>query len=176
MKYIYSLLLLLMLFSCKESSEKRKSIALDYEVVNTTRLNEKKLKEYKYKTLTTGDDYCFGRLVEHFSQLKNGGEEILPYSKCLADNYDNPSACYYTYLAIMSYFTNTLTNDTSYLREVDENTKEMLLYYLEKGSKMNHFSCTKRLIEVYSEGYGVEKDLKKVDSLKARLEKIDKFW
>lgn len=170
--------ILIFISSCKKTTKTNTSRdnttdIISNEVMDDYSLNKDKLREYKFNALLNGDDSSYGRLVEHFLQNDDPCENILPYSIIMADKYNNASACYYTYICLLCVHSDKIQNDNSIINQFDKNEIERVLYYLNKGSKLNHYACTFNLVDIYKNGYGVEKNRIKADSLETVLESIE---
>lgn len=151
----YFLILSILLFSCQ----------VDYGY-----LSESEKNACKQNVLENGDEECYKDLI--FSCEDNVESlGLLPLSYLMANKYNNGYACRNLYESILEINNNfEVKNDkgqfqNSLILKLNKVDREFALYYLMKGSKLNDCTCNRNLSELYKNGWGVEKNQKKADSL-----------
>lgn len=170
----YIISFFLILISCNNHTERKEknNNLIKINSNEITELSSDKIRLFKMNVLLKGDDYSFGRLVEHYLLSENSAENILPFSIIMADKYNNSSGCYYTYLCLIFQYTNQLKSNNKIIDSLKEEDKLRIMYYLEKGAKLNNYACIYNLVDVYENGYGVEKNAIKLDSLNKVLNSV----
>ena len=108
--------------------------------VNSTSLIEDSLKQQvvkygnhnAYKELYTlclpDDELCMPTTKEY---------DMLFYHLLMAEKYDDRDACYEMYQLLFGY------EDNVFVKSNNPKINEMALYYLRKGSDLDHYVCTK---------------------------------
>ncbi|QWT84445.1 hypothetical protein KBP46_13070 [Chryseobacterium sp. PCH239] len=62
--------------------------------------------------------------------------------------------------------------DITDFAKINQKAKSETLKYLEKGANLNDINYMSKLQEIYRNGIGVEKDVRKVDEIKKKIGKM----
>ncbi|CAA7193827.1 hypothetical protein [Chryseobacterium potabilaquae] len=130
--------------------------------------NKSQIEEFKKNVIKKGDQDSFVRLVIHYGNLSNY-EEQYKYALIMANKYNNGDGCNIVFMSIIAMNNNNHFNINA-LAILNKKAKSEALRYLEKGAKLNDINCMSMLAEIYRNGIGVEKDVKKADKLKKKME------
>lgn len=129
--------------------------------------------EFKDKIILEGDIhslFSLGCLYENeYSKCKNGDpnryEVEIPYYLIMANRYSDPWACYMIYKRTVELY-------KAYGLEMDEDTLNFILYYLNKGADMDGENCLRELYYIYKHGILVQQDDEKYRAYWKRYETI----
>lgn len=139
----------LLTISCVEN--KQKDVKRDY------------LKDLKLKAVN-GKKSSYDYLVDYYNNNPSESYDLLPISILAADKYNYSNACVMININLVQ-----MANDGKYhdslFKNLNNGNKRMSLYYLEKGAKANDLSCISILENLNRNGWGIEKNILKADSL-----------
>lgn len=110
------------------------------------RYSVKECRIAKDSIVLKGDMYAYGKMgfpmdkdFPKFSDGENNPYELyIPYALVLANRYDNATACYDIYIFTIQLYKH-------YNIDIDEGTREFLIYYLEKGARLGDKFCKEAL-------------------------------
>ncbi|WP_370901637.1 hypothetical protein [Chryseobacterium gossypii] len=177
-KITISLIVLLIFYNCKKTNgEADKNISPSIKVTDTviaisdTVLSKKDLEEFKKEVINKGDNYSFNRLAIHYIENSNY-KELHKYSLIMANKYNKGDGYSQAFEDIVAMNNNNTYEDISDFAKINEKAKNEALKYLKKGASLNDINCMSKLQEIYRNGIGVEKDVKKADELKKKMEKM----
>ncbi|CAA7389953.1 sel1 repeat family protein [Chryseobacterium fistulae] len=140
-------------------------------IIDTASVFKKdQLEDYKKNVINKGDQDSFIRLVVHYGNLSNY-EGQYKYALIMANKYNNGDGCNIVFMSIIAMNNNNDFN-INYLATLNKKEKTEALKYLEKGAKLNDIDCMSMLAEIYRNGIGVEKDVRKADKLKKKIEEM----
>ncbi|UIR55059.1 hypothetical protein LZQ00_12295 [Sphingobacterium sp. SRCM116780] len=128
------------------------------------------IEEYQKNVINKGDVGSFSRLLIHYDNLSNY-KELHKYALIMADKYNNGAGCNQVFVDIVA-INNNNDFDINALLRLNEKDKSTALKYLKKGALLNDIESILMLAEIYRNGIGVEKDVKKADELKKKIEEI----
>lgn len=160
----------------KELNEFKKSSYFDYN----------KVMESKYKVMKSGDKFAYADLVLFYSYNKSKQFEILPYSLIMVEKHKKYYYCsnvfenlveFYTAQEFGNYYNGKEESLKRYLKNIEllhNEQKEYALYFLNLGAKNNDIMSVSYLEIINRNGFGVEENLKKADSLKKVLHILEK--
>ncbi|MGK4567344.1 hypothetical protein [Flavobacterium sp. 3HN19-14] len=156
-KLSYLFLLTVFFISCKEQqkTEVNKEIIL--------------MEKYKKKALATGNDYDYGTYLEYAEHNKYPFEK-LSVSLLVNHKYKTPLSYYQIFASTIELYNNDVFK-LKYLNNLDEANRQFAIHYLKQGAKVDDISCQCALEAIYRNGYGLEKNEMKSDSLYSVLEK-----
>lgn len=173
----------------KTAIEKPQSVLVDKEL-NTFKkyryFDYNRIMEAKYKVLKTGDFVAYSELELFYNYNESKRLELLPYSLIMVERHKKYEYCTDVFEGVLEISTSKKRNDyfdgeddslIKYLKNIEQLTKAQKAYaisYLELGAKNNEFGSVRFLEVMNRHGLGVEKNLKKADSLISVLMKIDK--
>ncbi|PQA91474.1 hypothetical protein B0A69_16800 [Chryseobacterium shigense] len=158
-----------MISSVKEVSD---TLAIfENNKISDTVINNKNLEEFKREVVTVGDLYSFNRLAIHYEENKNY-KELYEYALIMADKYNKGDGCSQVFICIVAMNNKNLYRDILDFAKIDEKAKSDALKYLEKGVRLNDINSASMLQEIYRNGIGVKKDIKKADELKKKIEEM----
>ncbi|MCJ7933843.1 MAG: hypothetical protein MUW56_09455 [Chryseobacterium sp.] len=141
-------------------------------IVDTASIFKKdELEEYKKNVIRKGDPNSFTRLIIHYED-KSNYKELHKYALIMADKYHNGDGYSQVFINIIAMNNNNEYDDITDFAKINEKAKSEALKYLEKGAKLNDIDCMSMLSEIYRNGIGVEKNVKKADELKEKIEKM----
>ncbi|WP_312902754.1 hypothetical protein [Chryseobacterium taichungense] len=129
------------------------------------------IEEYKKNVISKGDPDSFTKLIIHYSNLPDYNE-LNKYALIMADKYNNGDGYSQVFECIIALNNNNENNDITDFAKINEKAKNEALKYLEKGASLNDINCMSKLQEIYRNGIGVKKDIKKADELKQKLKKL----
>jgi hypothetical protein len=192
------LISVLLIFSCgkekkeqqlKVVKEKKQSALIDQQLITFKKyryFDYDRVMEAKYKVLKTGDFFAYSELELFYSYNESKKLELLPYSLIMVERHKKYKYCTDVFEDILEIFTGKNFNDyfngedeslIKYLKSMEQLNKVQKAYaisYLELGAKNNQFGSVRYLQVLNKYGLGVEKNLKKADSLTRVLMRIDK--
>lgn len=140
-----------------------------YACSNHDFLNEKQLKENQTKVLKDGNRNAYVLLGEHYYNQENY-TEVLSYSLIMSYKHNNKEMIHNVYINLLSIFTNKKICVTEDFKLLSEDQKKIALFFLNDGAIQNQIGCIDELEKLYRNGWGVEKNIVKADSLKERLD------
>lgn len=129
------------------------------------------IEEYKKNVISKGDYNSFTRLIIHYED-KSNYKELQKYALIMADKYNSGDGCSQVFINIVAMNNNNEYYDITDFAKLNEENKSTALKYLKKGSSLNDIDCMSMLAEIYRNGIGVEKDIKKADELKKKIEEL----
>lgn len=160
----------------KEFNDFKKSNYFDYN----------KVMELKYKIVEKGDKFAYADLVLFYSYNKSKQFEILPYSLIMVEKHKKYYYCstvfdnileFYTLQEFENYYNGKEESLVRYLKNIElmkKGQKEYALYFLNLGAKNDDLNSVSYLQIIYRHGFGLERNLKKADSLKSVLSNLEK--
>ncbi|MCC2590603.1 hypothetical protein [Chryseobacterium sp. MFBS3-17] len=176
----FVMLFLIVIISCSKNS---KNIMNNNEPLSnnqdTTKIivdtasviKNNQIEEFQKNVIDKGDIYSFNRLAIHYVD-KSKYKELQKYALIMADKYNNGDGYSQVFECIIALNNNNEYNDITDFAKINEKAKNEALKYLEKGASINDINCMSELAEIYRNGIGVEKDIKKADELKKKIEKL----
>lgn len=134
-----------------------------------------KIDILKRRMLLNGGDSPYAQFRNYCDQNIDSvsTRDFLIYSTILADKNYHGSAYFNSFEYSIRYFAKKNDYKIEYFKELNTIQKEFALSYLNKGSRKEWTSCTSILIKIYRDGIGVEKNIKKSDSLMQFAKSID---
>lgn len=126
------------------------------------------IEEYKRNVISKGDPDSFTKLIIHYGDLPDY-KELNKYALIMADKYNSGDGYNMVFESIIAMNNNEYYDITD-LAKINEKAKNEALKYLEKGASINDINCMSKLQEIYRNGIGVHKDIKKADELKRKME------
>lgn len=129
------------------------------------------IEEYKKNVISKGDPDSFTRLIIHYGNLPDY-KELQKYALIMADKYNSGDGCSQVFMNIIAMSGNNEYYDIADFAKLKEEDKSIALKYLKKGASLSDINCMSMLAEIYRNGIGVEKDVKKADNLKQKIEKL----
>jgi len=141
-------------------------------IVNTASvIKNNQIEEFQKNVIDKGDIYSFNRLAIHYVD-KSKYKELQKYALIMADKYNNGDGYSQVFECIIALNNNNEYNDITDFAKINEKAKMEALKYLEKGASIIDINCMSELQEIYRNGIGVEKDIKKADDLKKKIKKL----
>ncbi|CAA7193821.1 hypothetical protein [Chryseobacterium potabilaquae] len=131
--------------------------------------NKTQIEEFKKNVINKGDPDSFVKLIIHYED-KSNYKELNKYALIMADKYNNGDGYNQVFIDIIAINNNNEYYDITDLAKISEKAKFEALKYLKKGASINNINCMSMLAEIYRNGIGVEKDVKKADKLKKKME------
>ncbi len=153
----------------KQSISKSDTVAVIIDTASA--FNNNKVKEFQKNVIDKGDPDSFVKLIIHY-QDKSNYKELHKYSLIMADKYNNGDGYNMVFESTIALNNNNQYSDITDFAKINEKAKRESLKYLEKGASLNDINCMSMLAEIYRNGIGVEKDIKKADELKKKIEKL----
>lgn len=144
------------------------------QVKNEVSENEK--SEFKKNVYKSGDEESYKALIMNCYDSEESFE-LFPITYLMASKYNSGYACRNLYEGIIE-----INNDykvknnkgqfqNKLLLNLSKADREFAIFYLIKGSSLNDSRCNKNLSELYLNGWGVERNEQKADSLFKLYEK-----
>lgn len=176
----FAMLFLIVIISCNKNS---KNIMNNNEplsnnqdttkvIVDTTSvIKNNQIEEFQKNVIYKGDIYSFNRLAIHYED-KSNYKELQKYALTMADKYNNGDGCSQVFVNIVAMNNNNEYYDITDFAKLNEKAKSEALKYLEKGVSLNDINSASMLAEIYRNGIGVDKDVKKADELKEKIKKM----
>lgn len=173
----------------KSVKEKQQNVIIDKELSTFKKyryFDYDRVMDAKYKVLKTGDFVAYSELELFYNYNESKRLELLPYSLIMVERYKKYEYCTDVFDGILEictgkkiydYFNGKDESLIEYLKNAQQLTKQQKMHavsYLELGAKNNEFGSFRYLQVMNMYGLGLEKNLKKADSLKNVLVKIDK--
>lgn len=147
MQKIFNLLICMLLVSC------RHGINFDFQA-----------EAAKKEILETKDPFSYFMLTAYYEDENNDFYlEALPYDLLMLKEGNDSG--YYRFYENYLKICNSGKFDRSYIDKLDKPERDFLIYLLQKGALNEYEHCQGELFHLYKEGFGVEKDLKKADSI-----------
>lgn len=174
------------IINCKKSNEEKdyysvsepidtSKVVFKDNVISDTILSNQDLEEFKEGVIKKGDNYSFTRLIIHF-QEHNNYKELYNYAKTMADKYNKGDGYSQVFECIVAMNNDNLYRGINDFANIDEKYKLEALKYLERGAQLNDINSATMLQEIYRNGIGVKKDIKKADELKKKIEKYNNVY
>ncbi len=129
------------------------------------------IEEYKKDVVSNGDPDAFTRLIIHYGNIPDY-KELYKYALIMADKYNSGDGYSMVFESIIALNNNNEYYDITDFAKINEKAKTEALKYLEKGASINDINCMSKLAQIYRNGIGVEKDIKKADELKKKIEEL----
>lgn len=129
------------------------------------------IEEYKRKVISKGDPDSFTKLIIYYGNIPDY-KELNKYALIMADKYSSGDGYNMVFESIIAMNNNNEYYDITDFAKLNEEAKKEALKYLQRGAKLNDINCMSKLQEIYRNGIGVNKDLKKADELKKKIEKL----
>lgn len=133
--------------------------------------NKTQIEEYQKNVINKGDPNSFVKLIIHYSNLSDY-KKLYKYALIMANKYNSGDGYNMVFESIIAMNNNSEYYDITDFSKINEKAKSEALKYLEKGAELNDINCMSKLQEIYRNGIGVEKDIKKADELKKKIEKL----
>lgn len=122
----------------------------------------------KQEILETKDPYSYFMITSYYMERKSY-LETLPYDLIMIKN-GNVTGNYNFYKNYLK-ICNSGKFERLSIKKLDKPEKFFLIYLLQKGALKDDEYCQVELFHIYNEGIGIEKDLKKADSIKTLFPK-----
>lgn len=181
MKKVITLMTFFLLIGCNKNKQEVK-IKKD-EFFKSNYFSEERIKKDKYEVKYKGDWRSYSELELYYSYNKKRKIELLPYSLLMVEKHKQFNYCknvfenileFYSEKEFRDYYNGENSSLINYLKNVELlniDQKNYAIYFLKLGANNNDNNCILYLDILYRNGIGVEKNLKKADSLKIILEK-----
>jgi TPR repeat protein len=147
------------------------SVVYKSNIISDTTLSNKDLEEFKLDIINKGDNYSFNRLAIHYTENSNY-KELHKYSLIMANKYNKGDGCNQSFIDIVAMNNNNSYRDISDFSKINAKAKSEALKYLEKGILLNDINSASMLEEIYRNGIGIAKDIKKADEIKKKIDKM----
>lgn len=178
---IYSVLLIFII-SCSSKNEKNikentdsilmtKSDTGKIIIDTASAFNKLQIEEYKKNVVNKGDPDSFVKLIIHYDNLSDY-KELYKYALIMANEYNSGDGNNMVFESIIAMNNNNEYYDITDFAKINKKAKSEALKYLEKGANLNDINCMSKLQEIYRNGIGVEKDVKKANEIKKKIEKM----
>lgn len=159
---------LLGIISCSQNKkEETKIMRIKGETSDT--YSSEKIEEYKQRIISEGDDYAYGRLMEHYDNEENY-DSLLKYSYLMADKYGYADANYDIAWGIL--YKELETDDFGLLDRLSPDRQKIVIERLTKGAELDDIDCLVTLLSYYEK----TGDKKKADEIDKRLEEISSAY
>jgi len=133
------------------------------------KLNRKDIiEQYRKDAILHGDDSAYGSYLEYASGSGLFYDK-LSLSLIMNERFENNKSYYEIYKNIIELRNNNKYS-AKYLNNLSNIDRTYSLHYLEEGAKKNIATCQGTLESIYRNGYGIERNLKKSDSIYQILE------
>lgn len=129
------------------------------------------IEGYIKNVINKGDAGSFTKLIIHYED-KSNYKELQKYALIMADKYNSGDGYSQVFVNIVAMNNNNEYYDITDFAKLNEENKYTALKYLKKGASLNDIDCMSMLAEIYRNGIGVEKDIKKADELKEKIKKM----
>ncbi|EFK37891.1 Uncharacterised protein [Chryseobacterium gleum] len=181
-KIIINSLLLIFIISCSNKNKKNiientdstlmvKPDTAKIIIDTTSAFNRLQIEEYKKNVINKGDPDSFVKLIIHYGNLSDY-KELYKYALIMANEYNSGDGYNMVFESIIAMNNNNEYYDITDFAKINEKAKSEALKYLEKGANLNDINCMSKLQEIYRNGIGIEKDVKKADELKKKIERL----
>ncbi|CAM4369951.1 hypothetical protein [Flavobacterium terrigena] len=186
-KYFLILSTLLVL-GCDKTVEKKKiSVPVNKEkeaFLKSAYFDEARIKNDKYEVKSNGDSRSYSELELYYSYNKSKKHELIPYSLIMVEKHKNYDYCdnlfnnlleFYSEIELSDFYNGEKSSLIKYLKNIEllnKYQRDYAIYFLELGAKNKNIGCISDLEMINRYGLGVNKNLKKADSLKIVYEKI----
>jgi TPR repeat protein len=134
-------------------------------------LSEKQIKKYKSKVIENNNRSAYILLGEYYYNQDNYSE-LLSYSLIMSYKHNDKEMIHNVYMDLLSIFTNKKFCTTQDFKLLSDNQKKLALFFLNDGAKQDQIGCINELEKLYRNGWGVEKNIIKADSLKKHLDRF----
>lgn len=167
-------------FNCKKGNNEKDysmpktidtPIVYERNIISDTVLSNKDLEEFKREVVNKGDNYSFSRLTIHYTENANY-KELHKYSLIMANKYNKGDGYRQAFEDIVAMNNNNSYRDISDFSKINAKAKSEALKYLEKGILLNDVNSASILEEIYRNGIGVTKDIKKAEEIKKKIDKM----
>ncbi len=178
----------LLLVGCNKTIEKKKSsVPVNKEkqaFLKSAYFDEERIKNDKYEVKYNGDWKSYSELELYYSYNESKRHELIPYSLIMVEKHKNYDYCdnvfqdilwFYTEKKISDYYNGEKSSLINYLKNIEllnKHQRDYAIYFLELGAKNKNTACISDLEMIKRYGLGIDKNLKKADSLKIIFEKI----
>lgn len=139
--------------------------------ISDTVINDKDLEGFKKNVFEKGDNYSFTRLIIYYEE-NNNYKELYEHALIMADKYHKGDGCSQAFVCIVAMNNNNLYKGIPDFAKINKNAKSDALKYLEKGVRLNDINSASMLEEIYRDGIGLKKDIKKANELKKKIEEM----
>lgn len=178
---IYSVLLI-SIISCSNKNEKNITENTDSKLIakpdtmktiidTASVFNKFQIEEYQKNVINNGDPDSFVKLIIHYGNLSDY-KELYKYALIMANEYNSGDGYNMAFESIIAMNNNNEYYDITDFAKINAKAKSEALKYLKKGASLNDINCMSKLQEIYKNGIGVEKDVKKADEIKKKIEKM----
>lgn len=175
----------LLAISCQEKKETKQIFDKEKETFKTSKyFKEDRIKENKYNVKFKGDEHSFGELELYYSYNNLRKEELLPYSLIIVEKYKKYKHCTTVFNNLIEFYTeeefqydgteNSIEIYLENFEKLNNDQKNYLLYFLKLGATNNDIGSLIYLELLNRKGIGIDKNLKKADSLKSALNLLKK--
>jgi hypothetical protein len=178
----------LLLVGCNKTIEKKKiNVPVDKEkqaFLKSAYFDEERIKNDKYEVKYNGDWESYSELELYYSYNKSKRHELIPYSLIMVEKHKNYDYCdnvfsnlleFYSEIELSNFYNGENSSLIKYLKNIEllnKHQRDYAIYFLELGAKHKNTGCISDLEMMNRYGLGINKNLKKADSLKIVYEKI----
>ncbi len=170
---------------CQEKKDDQKIVDKNKEDFKKSKyFKEERIKDNKYNVKYKGDEHSFGELELYYSYNNLRNEELLPYALIIVEKYKKYKHCTTVFNNLIEFYTdeefqydgtdNSLVMYLKNFKKLNKDQKNYLLYFLKLGAANNDIGSINYLELLNRDGIGVDKNLKKADSLKRILNILKK--
>ena len=162
------------LFSCQNKKENNTDV-LKVKFNKSNYFDENRVNEDKYNVVCNGDELAYADLQLYYSYNSLRQHEIVPYSLIIFEKYKKYDLSVNVFNNLLEFYTNKKLNYDGTkmsiiiyfknLNNLNREQKNYLSYFLKTGASNDDSGARMYLELLYREGLGVEKNLKKADSL-----------
>ncbi|WP_128414555.1 hypothetical protein [Chryseobacterium sp. Leaf201] len=149
LKNVCFIIMVLMMANCKESNHE---------------LSQEDIVHLKNDIIENGNEYSYIKLSTYNENMKFYGE-TLPFSLIMINKY-NYKRGYDIIAEEMIAINNNGLYDIKYLKNLNAGDRDFVLYYLKLGLKEEDIESIFLFEKIYRNGLGINKNIKKADSLK----------
>lgn len=166
------ILITILLFACNE----KKTIERETpKYLKTEYFSFDSYMQYKKNALENGDEDSYNRLGLFYSYNPSLYYEYLPISIIMAEKHNLTIAYQNVYYATVKIYNKGIYTSNLF-KNLNSQQKEFALYYLQKGHEKGDISATVELARIYRYGIGIEKDIKKAESLEEIIRKDNPYY
>ena len=178
----------LLLLGCNKTIEKKKiSAPVNKEkqtFLKSAYFDEERIKNDKYDVKYNGNWSSYSELELYYSYNKSKKHELIPYSLIMVEKHKNYDYCdnvfsnlleFYSEIELSDFYNGEKSSLVKYLKNIEllnKHQRDYAIYFLELGAKNKNTGCISYLEMINRYGLGIDKNLKKADSLIAIFEKI----
>ena len=131
-------------------------------------LSDSELEDAKNRVFINKDYVAYDELSMHYSDQKDYYNE-LPFSLMMIKSNNKYDHGYYEFFYTYMMISNSNKFDLNHINKFEKPERDYLIFLLNKGAKKESYSSREALNYYYKNGIGVEKNLKKADSLNTFL-------